>query len=57
MEIVDEDLLVSCSMPSLEVGTIGGGTQLPSQLGCTKLLNVNYKLILVGKWWRIKWIG
>lgn len=50
MEIVDEDLLVSCSMPSLEVGTIGGGTQLPSQLGCTKLLNVNYKLILVGKW-------
>ncbi|MCO5564946.1 hypothetical protein L7F22_018616 [Adiantum nelumboides] len=34
------DLHVSVTMPSLEVGTIGGGTQLPSQAACLKLLGV-----------------
>lgn len=34
------DLHVSVTMPSLEVGTIGGGTQLPSQAACLNLLGV-----------------
>ncbi|MCO5602934.1 hypothetical protein L7F22_057075 [Adiantum nelumboides] len=34
------DLHVSVTMPSLEAGTIGGGTQLPSQAACLKLLGV-----------------
>ncbi len=29
-----EDLYISCTMPSLEVGTIGGGTVLPAQGAC-----------------------
>lgn len=38
---VDEapGLYVSCRMPSLEVGTVGGGTQLPSQ---ASVLSVSY---------------
>ncbi|KAI9298768.1 hypothetical protein K502DRAFT_322594 [Neoconidiobolus thromboides FSU 785] len=35
-----QDLLISCSMPSIEVGTIGGGTQLPAQAACLDLLGV-----------------
>lgn len=31
---------ISCSMPSIEVGTIGGGTKLPSQKGCLELLSL-----------------
>lgn len=27
-----EDLYISCSMPSIEVGTLGGGTHLPAQV-------------------------
>lgn len=34
------DLHVSVTMPSLEVGTIGGGTQLASQSACLNLLGV-----------------
>lgn len=26
----EQDLLISCTMPSIEVGTIGGGTSKPS---------------------------
>jgi hydroxymethylglutaryl-CoA reductase (NADPH) len=28
------DLWISCTMPSLEVGTVGGGTSLPAQASC-----------------------
>ncbi|KAM7482830.1 hypothetical protein LguiB_007413 [Lonicera macranthoides] len=42
MEAVNngKDLHVSVTMPSIEVGTIGGGTQLPSQSACLNLLGV-----------------
>lgn len=35
-----EDLLISCTMPSLEVGTVGGGTILPGQAACLDMLGV-----------------
>lgn len=35
-----EDLYVTCTMPSLEVGTIGGGTVLTSQAACLEILGV-----------------
>ncbi|KAL1110150.1 hypothetical protein AAG570_008227, partial [Ranatra chinensis] len=35
-----EDLCVSCTMPSIEIGTIGGGTQLPAQAACLDMLGV-----------------
>jgi hydroxymethylglutaryl-CoA reductase (NADPH) len=35
MEKTDEgDLWVCCTMPSIEVGTVGGGTSLPAQAAC-----------------------
>jgi len=34
------DLRVSCTMPCLEVGTVGGGTNLPAQKACLDLLGV-----------------
>lgn len=36
-----EDLYVSVTLPSLEVGTVGGGTSLPSQSACLKLIGVH----------------
>ncbi|KAL9268999.1 3-hydroxy-3-methylglutaryl-coenzyme A reductase-like protein [Drosera capensis] len=35
-----KDIHVSVSMPSIEVGTVGGGTQLASQAACLNLLGV-----------------
>ncbi|XP_061657301.1 3-hydroxy-3-methylglutaryl-coenzyme A reductase-like [Syngnathoides biaculeatus] len=35
-----EDLYVSCTMPSLELGTVGGGTNLPPQQACLQMLGV-----------------
>ncbi|KAG9135758.1 hypothetical protein Leryth_002474 [Lithospermum erythrorhizon] len=35
-----EDLHISVTMPSIEVGTVGGGTQLASQSACLNLLGV-----------------
>lgn len=32
------DLHVSCTMPSIEVGTVGGGTGLPAQSACLAML-------------------
>ena len=32
-----EDLYISCTMPSLEVGTVGGGTNLDAQSSCLKV--------------------
>ncbi|XP_052191965.1 3-hydroxy-3-methylglutaryl-coenzyme A reductase-like [Diospyros lotus] len=42
MEAVKDgrDLHVSVTMPSIEVGTVGGGTQLASQAACLNLLGV-----------------
>lgn len=35
-----KDLYISCTMPSIEIGTIGGGTQLPAQSACLDMLGV-----------------
>ncbi|KAL0904761.1 hypothetical protein M5K25_026911 [Dendrobium thyrsiflorum] len=42
MEAVNDnnDLHISVTMPSIEVGTVGGGTQLASQSACLNLLGV-----------------
>ncbi|XP_076933826.1 3-hydroxy-3-methylglutaryl coenzyme A reductase 2-B-like [Bidens hawaiensis] len=42
MEAVNDgrDLHISVTMPSIEVGTVGGGTQLASQSACLNLLSV-----------------
>lgn len=34
------DLFISCTMPSIECGTIGGGTILPPQAACLEMLGV-----------------
>ncbi|XP_017579082.1 3-hydroxy-3-methylglutaryl-CoA reductase b [Pygocentrus nattereri] len=35
-----EDLCISCTMPSIELGTVGGGTNLPPQQACLQMLGV-----------------
>ncbi|XP_009369771.2 3-hydroxy-3-methylglutaryl coenzyme A reductase 1 [Pyrus x bretschneideri] len=40
MEADGSDLHISVTMPSIEVGTVGGGTQLASQSACLNLLGV-----------------
>lgn len=35
-----EDLYITCTMPSIEVGTVGGGTVLPPQGACLEMLGV-----------------
>eukprot|EP01087_Luapelamoeba_hula_P009050 TRINITY_DN2308_c0_g1_i6.p1 TRINITY_DN2308_c0_g1~~TRINITY_DN2308_c0_g1_i6.p1 ORF type:complete len:476 (+),score=96.84 TRINITY_DN2308_c0_g1_i6:170-1429(+) len=35
-----KDLFISCTMPSIEVGTVGGGTHLAAQAACLDLLHV-----------------
>eukprot|EP01132_Coremiostelium_polycephalum_P001012 gene1012-1282_t len=42
MEKVNDgkDLLISVTMPSIEVGTVGGGTHLPAQSACLDLLKI-----------------
>ncbi|CAN6454017.1 unnamed protein product [Victoria cruziana] len=42
MEVADngKDLYISVSMPCIEVGTVGGGTQLASQSACLNLLGI-----------------
>ncbi|KAL3285591.1 hypothetical protein HHI36_000121 [Cryptolaemus montrouzieri] len=35
-----KDLYISCTMPSIEIGTIGGGTVLPAQSACLEILGV-----------------
>jgi hydroxymethylglutaryl-CoA reductase (NADPH) len=32
------DLWISCTMPSIEVGTIGGGTSLEAQAACLEVI-------------------
>ncbi|KAF9977396.1 3-hydroxy-3-methylglutaryl-coenzyme A (HMG-CoA) reductase isozyme [Actinomortierella ambigua] len=36
----DQDLFISCTMPSIEVGTLGGGTALPPQASMLDMLGV-----------------
>ncbi|XP_012713427.1 3-hydroxy-3-methylglutaryl-coenzyme A reductase [Fundulus heteroclitus] len=38
--LTGKDLYISCTMPSIEVGTVGGGTNLPPQQACLKMLGV-----------------
>ena len=42
MEYADDgkSLHVSVTMPSVEVGTVGGGTHLPAQAGCLEICGV-----------------
>ncbi|XP_059479749.1 3-hydroxy-3-methylglutaryl-coenzyme A reductase isoform X2 [Neocloeon triangulifer] len=35
-----KDLYVTCTMPSIEIGTVGGGTTLPAQASCLDILRV-----------------
>ncbi|XP_076019862.1 3-hydroxy-3-methylglutaryl-coenzyme A reductase-like [Genypterus blacodes] len=35
-----EDLYITCTMPSIELGTVGGGTNLPPQQACLQMLGV-----------------
>lgn len=35
-----KDLHMTCSMPSIEVGTVGGGTHLPAQSACLRIIGV-----------------
>lgn len=40
-----EDLYISCTMPSIELGTVGGGTNLPPQQACLQVLKpVRYRI-------------
>lgn len=32
-----DDLYISCTMPSIELGTVGGGTNLPPQQACLQV--------------------
>ncbi|RLE57456.1 MAG: hydroxymethylglutaryl-CoA reductase (NADPH) [Thermoprotei archaeon] len=38
VEVVNGDLYISVTLPSLEVGTVGGGTRLPTQMEALKIL-------------------
>jgi hydroxymethylglutaryl-CoA reductase (NADPH) len=40
MELTDEGLYCSVTLPSLNVGTVGGGTRLATQQECLKMLGV-----------------
>lgn len=40
-ESITGDLYITCTMPSIEVGTVGGGTNLPAQQNCLQLIGVN----------------
>nr|XP_033785187.1 3-hydroxy-3-methylglutaryl-Coenzyme A reductase [Geotrypetes seraphini]XP_033785188.1 3-hydroxy-3-methylglutaryl-Coenzyme A reductase [Geotrypetes seraphini]XP_033785189.1 3-hydroxy-3-methylglutaryl-Coenzyme A reductase [Geotrypetes seraphini] len=35
-----EDLYITCTMPSIEIGTVGGGTNLSPQQACLQMLEV-----------------
>ncbi|XP_072272374.1 3-hydroxy-3-methylglutaryl-Coenzyme A reductase [Pyxicephalus adspersus] len=38
--LTNEDLYISCTMPSIEIGTVGGGTTLAPQQACLRMLGV-----------------
>lgn len=37
---MSDDLLISCTMPAIEVGTVGGGTILSPQATCLDMLGI-----------------
>ena len=37
-ETTEGHLWMSCTMPSIEVGTVGGGTSLPAQSACLDII-------------------
>jgi len=39
LEIVDNDILVSATLPGIMTGTVGGGTRLPTQMSCLKIID------------------
>merc|ERR1712007_251204 len=39
-ETPEGDLWISVTMPSIEVGTVGGGTSLPAQAACLEMIGV-----------------
>ena len=41
-----EDLYISCTMPSIEIGTVGGGTVLPAQSACLKVCQKWYVYVM-----------
>jgi len=49
MELADDgkSLHVSVTMPSVEVGTVGGGTHLPAQAGCLEICKVRGATVTV----------
>ena len=49
MEKKDNKLLLGVTMPSIEVGTIGGGTRLHDQKACIDLINKEITSIELGK--------
>ena len=52
----DEDLYISCTMPSLEVGTVGGGTGLDAQSSCLKVYYWNRVKKFRNSKWTLKLI-
>lgn len=40
-----EDLYVSCTMPSIELGTVGGGTNLPPQQACLQVHKITRETV------------
>lgn len=46
----EDDLYISCTMPSIEVGTVGGGTALEAQSSCLKVNLIEiYKFQIIQK--------
>ena len=45
----EDDLYISCTMPSIEVGTVGGGTALEAQLSCLKVILIKNKNLIKKK--------
>lgn len=41
-----KDLYISCTMPSIEIGTVGGGTALPAQSACLEMLGIKGRISL-----------
>lgn len=41
MDLKDNNLYVAVTLPCIQVGTIGGGTHLPTQQACLKMLGVS----------------
>jgi len=49
VELQDSGLYISCTMPSLEVGTVGGGTNLPAQSACLEMMGLKGSGDVVGE--------